>query len=160
MNEWVHCHDEAANHQLPIAAAFWIIWIVSMEESSNLTQNLMQIRCSTHSVILNVMSTQYTCSLNSIYCPPWLVERSHHCSHMCIPVHCPWLPGYINVTQTVLIILTMAGLFLERSSMIYLYKWSNWPNYLNNSGHTEWSQISINPSIDLKRVIIGNDVIS
>ena len=30
---------------------------------------------------------------------------------MHIPVHSPWLPGYINVMQTVLIMLTMAGLF-------------------------------------------------
>ena len=34
-------HDEAANHQLPIAVAFWIIWIVSLEECSRLMQNLM-----------------------------------------------------------------------------------------------------------------------
>ena len=32
---------------------------------------------------------------------------------MCIPVHSPWLPGYIDV-QIVLVILTMAGLFLDR----------------------------------------------
>ena len=31
---------------------------------------------------------------------------------MCIPVHSPWLPGYIDVTQTVLVTLTMVGLFL------------------------------------------------
>ena len=36
------------------------------------------------------------------------------CLHMCIPVHSPWLPGCINVTQTVLFILTTAGLFLDR----------------------------------------------
>ena len=28
MHERAHCRDEAANHQLPIAAAFWIIHIV------------------------------------------------------------------------------------------------------------------------------------
>ena len=38
MHEWACCHDKAANHQLPIAAAFWIIWIVSMEECSSLKQ--------------------------------------------------------------------------------------------------------------------------
>ena len=64
MHEWVHCHDEAANHQLPIAVAFWIIQIVSAEECSSLMQNLMQIHFSTHSVILNAMTTQYTCLLN------------------------------------------------------------------------------------------------
>ena len=33
---------------------------------------------------------------------------------MCIPVHSPWLPGYIDVAQLVLIILTIAGLFPDR----------------------------------------------
>ena len=51
MHEWAHSHDKAANHQFPIAVAFWIIWIVSMEECSSLMQNLMQsllqIHCST-----------------------------------------------------------------------------------------------------------------
>ena len=58
----------------PTAVAFWIIWIVSTEDCSSLMQNLMQIPCSTHSVILNVMATQYTCSLNNVYCPHWLVR--------------------------------------------------------------------------------------
>ena len=38
--------------------AIWIIWIFSTEECSSLTQNLMQIHCSTPSVILNAMATQ------------------------------------------------------------------------------------------------------
>ena len=38
------CPDETANHQLPIAAAFWIIPIVSIEKYSSLTQHLMQIK--------------------------------------------------------------------------------------------------------------------
>ena len=69
MQEQARCWDEAANHQLPIAAAFWIIHIVSAEECESLMQNLMQTSCSTHFVILNAMATQYTCSLNSIYRP-------------------------------------------------------------------------------------------
>ena len=32
-------------------------------------------------------------------------------------VHAPWLPGYINVMQTNLVILTMAGLFPDRPHM-------------------------------------------
>ena len=51
------------------------------------------------------MATQYTCSLSGVYRPPWLVQPSHHCSHMCIPVRSPWLPGYITITQTILIII-------------------------------------------------------
>ena len=93
--------------------AFRIIQIVSTEEGSSLTQNLMQIPCSTSSVIFNEMATQYTCSLNSVYCPHCLVQWNCR-SRMFIPVHSPWLPGYMDVTQTVLVILTMAGLFLDR----------------------------------------------
>ena len=37
MHEWVCSPAEAANHQLPIAVAFWIIRIVSAEECSSLT---------------------------------------------------------------------------------------------------------------------------
>ena len=95
MHEWACC-DEAANHQLPIAADFWIIRIVSTEECSSLMHNLMQILCSTRAVILNATVTQYTCSLNSIYHPHWLVQWNH-CSHMHVPVHSPWLPGYTDV---------------------------------------------------------------
>ena len=36
-------------------------------------------------------------------------------SHMHIPVLSPWLPGYIDVVQDILVILTMAGLFPGRS---------------------------------------------
>ena len=46
----------------------------------------------------------------------WLVQWSRHCSCMHIPVHSPWLPGYIDVVQTV--ILTVAGLFPDRSCML------------------------------------------
>ena len=113
-HELAHCHDEAANHQLPIAAAFWIIQIVSTEECLSLMQNLMHILCSTRSVILHAMATQDTCSLNGIYLPHWLVQWSHHCSHMRIPVYSPWIPGYINVTQTIIIVLTVGGFFLDR----------------------------------------------
>ena len=110
MHERDCCHDEAVNHQLPIAVAFWIIQTVSAEECSSLTQ----ICCSTPSVILNAMATQYTCSLHGVYRPHWLLQWGRHCSHMCIPVHSPWLPGYIHVPQTILVTLTVVGLFPDR----------------------------------------------
>ena len=114
MHEQTLCCDEAANHQLPTAVAFWIIWIVSVEECSSLVKNLVQIHCSTSSVIFNVMATQYTCSLSAIYLPHWLVQWSPHHSCMCIPVHSSWLPGYMDVKQTLFITLTIAGVFLDR----------------------------------------------
>ena len=77
-------------------------------------KNLMQICCSTCSVILNATATQYTCSLNSIYRPHWLVQWSHHCSCLHIPFHFLWPPDYIDTVQMVLIKLSMAGLFMER----------------------------------------------
>ena len=33
---------------------------------------------------------------------------------MRVPVHSPWLPGHIDVAQTVLVILAMVGHFLDR----------------------------------------------
>ena len=33
---------------------------------------------------------------------------------MCIPVHSPWLPGYVDVMQTIVVLLTMAALFPDR----------------------------------------------
>ena len=38
---------------------------------------------------------------------------------MHVAVHSPWLPGYSNVTQTILVILIMAGHFLERPHLPY-----------------------------------------
>ena len=111
--------DEAANLWLFIVAAFWIIWLVSTKERSSLMQNCVQIHCSTQ-VILNAMATQYPCSFNGIYHPHWLVQWSRHCSHMLIPVHSPWPAGYIDVLQTILVIVTMAGLFLDRPHILNL----------------------------------------
>ena len=78
------------------------------------------------------MATQYTCSLNSVYCPYWLVQWNRSCSHMCIPVHSPWLPGYIDVMQMVLIILTMAGLYLT-DFVLALVLWIICPCHLQLS---------------------------
>ena len=103
-----------------MAAAFWIFRVVSVQECPRLMKNLMQVCCSTRSVTLNVTATQYTCSLNSVYHPHWLVQWSHN-SRMCILVHSPWLSGYINVRQTILIILTKAGLFPNRPH-IHIYE--------------------------------------
>ena len=77
MHEWAHHHDKAANHQLPIAVAFWIIQVVSMEECSS----LMQIWCRFGALLahLNVMATQYTCSLNRVSCPPLISTVKSSC---------------------------------------------------------------------------------
>ena len=40
-------------------------------------------------------------------------DHHSHCSRLCIPVHSPWLTGYIDVTQNVLVILTMPEIFLD-----------------------------------------------
>ena len=78
------------------------------------------------------MATQYTCSLNSVYCPLWLVQWSCHCSHMHIPVRSPWLPGHINVMQTILVILVMAGLFPDRPCVPSCCKWDSRKYLLGN----------------------------
>ena len=45
---------------------------------------------------------------------------NHHCSHMCIPVYSPWLPGYIDIAQTILVILTM-GTFSGQTLCVCIY---------------------------------------
>ena len=40
-----------------------------------------------------------------------LVQQRQHCTHMCITGHSIWLPNYIDVAQTVFLILIMAGSF-------------------------------------------------
>lgn len=67
-----------------------------------------------YSAILNAMATQYIYSFNGVYHPDWLVQWSRHCSHMHIPIHSPWLPGYMDVAQTILLILKVVGLFPDR----------------------------------------------
>ena len=116
---WWSCQSPVAHScSLLNHPTFWVIQIVSTEECSSLTHNLMRIRCFTCSAILNAMATQYTCSLNAIYYPHWLVQWSHHCLHMYILAHSPWLPGYIDVIQTVLVTLIVAGHFLDRHHLI------------------------------------------
>ena len=116
MDEQAHCHDETADHQLPIAVAFWITWIVSTEECSNLTQNLLlyslsHFECDGHTGHM----------LNGVCHPHWLVQWSRHCSCVRIPVHSPCLPGYIDIMQTLPVMLTMSGLFLDRPVGVYIY---------------------------------------
>ena len=70
MHEWAPCCDEAANHH----SSGLLNHLNSFHRGIfKLNANLMQICCFTHSVILNVMATQYICSLNSIYRPPLLI---------------------------------------------------------------------------------------
>ena len=72
-------------------------------------------------VLLNVTTIHYACSFNGICCLYWLAQWSRHCSCMHIPVHPPWLPGYMDVMQILLVILTMAALFPDRPCIINRY---------------------------------------
>ena len=44
---------------------------------------------------------------------------------MHIPVHSPWLPGYIHVAQTILVMLTMAGRFLDTPHIVVYNFWND-----------------------------------
>ena len=112
LHQWMCC-DKAAS-QLPIAPSFWLMGIVSTEECSGLTQTLMQTRWSSCSVIrMQGPHTTYTYSLNRIYSPYQLALWRHHISRMRIQVQSPWLPGCIHVSQIILILFTMVGLFQD-----------------------------------------------
>ena len=95
-----------------------------------------------YSVILNVTATQYTCPLNSIYHPHWIVQWSRHCLCMCIPVHSPWLPGY---TDVVLIILIMAAFFPYRPH-IYTFPWQSFVGFFDHVNKYPRNKYSQDPS--------------
>ena len=109
MHEQVCFGDEAANHPLPIAVAFWIIQ-VSTEECSSLMQNLIQIHCSTQSFCCD----NHTVHMLTQWClPPPLVSTTK--SSLFTYAHSSTLSlaaRLYHVSQTVLVILTMVGLFL------------------------------------------------
>ena len=133
----------------------WIIQIVSAEECSSLTQNVYADLLLYPFVTLNAKATQCTCSLSDVYSPHWLVQWSHHCSHMRIPVPSPWLPVYIHVVQTIPVILTTGGLLLERPCMwfIHLDEWIHvtlfyWFSFLYNIPWNDYYMLYIHPSVD------------
>ena len=83
-----------------------------------------------YSVILNAMATQYTCSLTGVYHPHQLAQWSRHCSHMHSPVHCPWLPGYIHVMQTVHVILQWLDFFQPHILKVWVLMFSSYNQHL------------------------------
>ena len=97
IQEWARSREEAANHLLPRAAA--------LNHMNRFHGGMFKLNTKfdagplLYSLVLNVMATQYTCSLSGIYHPHCLVQWSRQCSRMRIPVHSPWLPGYIDVTN-------------------------------------------------------------
>ena len=66
MHEWAHCHDEAANHQLPSGLLY---------HRNSFQGGMFKLNAKfdadslLYSVILNATATQYTCSLNGTYRP-------------------------------------------------------------------------------------------
>ena len=119
MHKPVCCSDEAANHQLPIT--------VASESSDSFCRGMFKLHANFDADSLLYSLSHFECDSHTVHrltqqhLPPhWLVQWSGRCSHMCTPVHSPWLPGYIDVVQTILVILTMAGLFLDRPLTHYL----------------------------------------
>ena len=78
-------------------------------------QNLVQIHCSTHSVILNATATQYIYSLNSIYSPTDYYSEVvivHMCTFQSTLLVCQF-----TLMSCKLLSLTLAGLFPDRPCM-------------------------------------------
>ena len=71
-------------------------------DADSLLYLLSHFECNSHTV--HMLTQQHLL-------PPL---TSRYCSCMHIPIHSPWLPGYINVVQTVLAMSTIAGLFMDR----------------------------------------------
>ena len=84
-------------------------------DADSLLYSISHFECDGHTVH---MLTQWH------LLPPLTRTVMSHCSCMRIPVHSPWLPGCIYVTQTILIILTLPGLFPDWPCVSsYFPKW-------------------------------------
>ena len=133
-----------------------VIRTVSAEECSSFMWNLMQSHCSTHSVIWvwQPHSTHAHCMASTT--PHCVVQWSRHCSHICIPVLSLCISGYINIMQTILIMLTIVGFFLDRSCIpllklarLLIYSFVvNYIGYVLNGFCTVHTKIA-----DLKRYV-------
>ena len=87
-----------------------------MEERANIMEDVMQIHCSTHSVILNATATQYTCSLKGIYHP--LLTSTVKLS-LFSHAHSSLLSSVARLHRccaNILVILTMPGFFSGQTS--------------------------------------------
>ena len=77
MDELTHCPDEAANHQLPVAEAFWITGIVY--HLSIFHRGKFKLNTQSDPDLLLYLLSHFECDhhtvhmlTNGIYCPHWL----------------------------------------------------------------------------------------
>ena len=85
---------------------------------SSLMSNVMQIfSCVAQSFWMWWPHSTYSHSTGVCWYH-WLVQWSCHCSCMHILVPSPYLPGYTDVTETILVMLTLAGRFPGRPHIV------------------------------------------
>ena len=96
-------------------------WLWPSESWNSFHEGMFKLNAKFDADSLLYLLTHFECNSHTVhrltqqvYHPHWLVQWSHHCSPTYIPVYTPWLPIYIKVAQTVLVILTMVVLFRGR----------------------------------------------
>ena len=141
MHERACCQNEAANHQLSIAAAFWIIQsfhggpfeLNAKSDANALLYSFSHFECNGHTV--QTLTQQHP--------PPhWLIQWSCHCSRMGIPIHSQ-LPCCTDVAKTLLIILTTAGIFSDRPHILIIeYYWAIYAKWIQRIPNLwEWLHV-------------------
>ena len=81
-----------------------------------------------------------------VYHPHWLLQWIYQCSCMCIPVPSLWLSGYIDVTQTNLVIFTMVGLLLDRAHIFCIFskpKYIYWFHAFDYYSHNTPAEVNV-----------------
>ena len=94
-------------------------------DADSLLYSLNHFQCDVH-----------TAHMHTVRCLPPPLTNTVKLSvfNMCIPVHSPWPPGYVDVTQIILVLLKVAGLFPVRPHIhvcIYDYVYVNILIYMN-----------------------------
>ena len=117
MPEPAHSRDEAANHQLPISGSL-------LNHPNSFHRGMFKLNAKFDADSLLYLLTHFECNSHTVHMlahghlqPPLtgIVKLSLYTN---IPVQSPWLLSYMDVVETVLIILTMAGLFPDRPCVL------------------------------------------
>ena len=106
----VCCGDEAASHQCGLlnhldSFCGGMFKFNAKFDADSLLYSLSHFEWD--SLTIHMLTQEYLL-------PPLTITVKLSLFTLHIPVHSPWLPGYIDVAQTILLILTMAGIFLDR----------------------------------------------
>ena len=116
MQEWAHCHEEAHN-QSPVAHSCGLL-----KHPNSFCRGMFKLKAKFDAYSLLYLLSHFECNSHTVHMlSQWhLLLPLTNAVKLSLFTHAhsrysPWLSSYIDVEQTVLFILPMVEVFLERS---------------------------------------------